>query len=66
MLRFSATEAAGKDGTTVIDLSGETSAALTDASLEAVAADNFVFCIQIIANFEGTVVVSTVDITLSR
>ncbi|MCP4246068.1 MAG: hypothetical protein GY778_03370, partial [bacterium] len=65
VLSFTATETAADDGTTVIDLSGTTSASLTDASLEAVAADNFVFCIQIVANFAGTVVVSTVDITLT-
>ncbi|MHC4065155.1 MAG: NHL repeat-containing protein, partial [Planctomycetota bacterium] len=61
VLAFTAIEQTGAD----VELGGTTSAALTGEVLEAVAADNFVFCIQVVANFAGTIAVSTVDVTLT-
>ena len=59
-LDFTATQDAGGaitlDGTTERELAGEV--------LRAVAGNNFVFCIDVEANFPGTVNVAAVDITL--
>ncbi|HUU85479.1 MAG TPA: hypothetical protein VM243_18425 [Phycisphaerae bacterium] len=60
VLDFTATE--GADG--VIALAGTTEAGLTGDILQAVADNDFVFCIQVAANFPGSVNINTVDITL--
>ncbi|MFQ5490377.1 MAG: hypothetical protein ACE5GE_06610 [Phycisphaerae bacterium] len=58
VLDFTATEAA--DGT--ISLTGDASATLQGEDIQLATSDSFAICIQVVANFNGTVVVSAVDI----
>lgn len=53
---------ATEDSNEAIRLWGTTRANLGEEILQAVAADNFVLCIQVVANFAGSVVVDAVDI----
>ena len=60
VLDFVATE--GPDGMVLSEMS---SARLNDAVLERVTQEDFVICVKVVANFPGTVVVSTVDFTFT-
>lgn len=53
---------ATEDSNEAISLWGTTRANLGEEILQAIAADNFVLCIQVVANFAGSVVVDAVDI----
>ena len=56
---FTATE----DETGQVTLTGA-SASLSNATIELLSAGDFVFCFQVVANFNGTVVIQEVNITL--